>query len=108
MNSLSKTVTRQRHSCDLKPGPSVPESTTLTTRLPSHLCKHWQVIIITPIIQDARASDEEMLTGQLQLDIAEFIAGVCIHGDQLVLLLPKLRLTSLQRRQFQLTVSQLR
>ena len=36
MNSLPKTVTRQRRDCDLNPGPSVPESSTLTTRLPSH------------------------------------------------------------------------
>ena len=37
MNSLPKTVTRQRRDCDLNPGPSVPESSTLTTRLPSQL-----------------------------------------------------------------------
>ena len=37
MNSLPKTVTRQRRSCDLNRGPSAPESSTLTTRLPSHL-----------------------------------------------------------------------
>jgi len=36
MNSLPKTVTRQRSGCDLNPGPSAPESSTLTTRLPSH------------------------------------------------------------------------
>ena len=36
MNSLPKTVTRQRHGCDLNLGPSAPESSTLTTRLPSH------------------------------------------------------------------------
>ena len=36
MNSLPKTVTRQRRDCDLNPGHSVPESSTLTTRLPSH------------------------------------------------------------------------
>ena len=36
MNSLLKTVTRQRRDCDLNPGPSAPESITLTTRLPSH------------------------------------------------------------------------
>ena len=36
MNSLHKTVTRQRRGCDLNPGPSAPESSTLTTRLPSH------------------------------------------------------------------------
>jgi len=36
VNSLPKTVTRQRRGCDLNPGPSVPESepSTLTTRLP--------------------------------------------------------------------------
>jgi len=36
VNSLPKTVTRQRRGCDLNPGPSVPESSTLTTRLPSY------------------------------------------------------------------------
>jgi len=36
VNSLPKTVTRQRKRCNLNPGPSVPESSTLTTWLPSH------------------------------------------------------------------------
>ena len=36
VNSLPKTVTRQHRSCNLNPGPSAPESSTLTTRLPSH------------------------------------------------------------------------
>ena len=36
VSSLPKTVTRQRRECDLSPGPCVPESSTLTTRLPSH------------------------------------------------------------------------
>ena len=36
VNSLRKTVTRQRRDCDLNPGPSAPESSTVTTRLPSH------------------------------------------------------------------------
>ena len=35
-NSLPKTVTRQCHGCDLNPGPSASESSTLTTWLPSH------------------------------------------------------------------------
>ena len=35
VSSLSKTVTRQRRDCDLNPGPSVPESSTLTTRVPA-------------------------------------------------------------------------
>jgi len=34
VNSLPKTVTRQRR--DLNPGHSAPESSTLTARLPSH------------------------------------------------------------------------
>ena len=38
VSSLPKTVTRQRRGCDLSPGPSAPESSTLTTRLPSHPC----------------------------------------------------------------------
>ena len=36
VNSLPKTVTRQRRDCDLNLGRSAPESSTLTTRLPSH------------------------------------------------------------------------
>ena len=31
MNSLPKTFSRQRRDCDLNPGPSVPEFSTLTT-----------------------------------------------------------------------------
>jgi len=36
VNSLPKTVTRQRRDCDLNPGPSAPESSMLTTWLRSH------------------------------------------------------------------------
>ena len=36
VNSLLKTVAPQRRDCDLNSGPSAPESSTLTTRLPSH------------------------------------------------------------------------
>jgi len=36
VNSLPETVTRQRRGCDLNPGPSAPESSTLTTWLRSH------------------------------------------------------------------------
>jgi len=39
VNNLPKTVTRQRRGCDLNPSPTAPESSTLTTRLPSHLFK---------------------------------------------------------------------
>ena len=33
MNSLPKTVTRQRRGCDLNPGSSAPETSALTIRL---------------------------------------------------------------------------
>jgi len=36
VNSLLNTVTRQRRDCNLNPGLSAPESSTLTNRLPSH------------------------------------------------------------------------
>ena len=36
VNSLPKTVARQRRDCDLNPGRSAPESSTLTIRLPSY------------------------------------------------------------------------
>jgi len=48
VNSLPKTVTRQHRDCDLNPGLSVPESSTLTTRLPSHtgVCGGGQMSVI--------------------------------------------------------------
>ena len=36
VNSLPKTVTRRCHDCDMNLGPSAPESSMLTTQLPSH------------------------------------------------------------------------
>jgi len=40
VNSLPKTVTQQRHGCNLNTGPSARESSSmLTTQLPSHLFK---------------------------------------------------------------------
>ena len=44
VNSLPKTDTRQRRDCDLNPDPSAPESSTLTTRLPSRLL--WRLITL--------------------------------------------------------------
>ena len=46
VNSLPKTVTRQRRDCDLNPGPSAPESSTLTTRLPSHPATTYMSVLI--------------------------------------------------------------
>ena len=53
MNSLPKTVIGQRRDCDLNPGPSAPESSTLTARLPSHptgalpAVKHEATAVVT-------------------------------------------------------------
>ena len=50
VNSLpKKTVTQQRRGCDLNPGASAPESSTLTARLPSHppirgLAALWTIV----------------------------------------------------------------
>ena len=45
VNSLPKFVTRQRRDCDLNPGPTAYESSTLITRLPSHLVDCYCVIL---------------------------------------------------------------
>jgi len=36
VNSLPTNVTRQHRGCNMNPGPTAPESSTLTTRLPSY------------------------------------------------------------------------
>ena len=41
VNSLHETVTQQRRGCNLNPGPTAPESSTLTTRLPSHPVSYY-------------------------------------------------------------------
>ena len=45
VSSLLKTVNRQRRGCDLNPGPTAPESSTLTTRLTSHPSSVFRHII---------------------------------------------------------------
>ena len=45
---MPKTVTRQRRGCDLNPGHFAPESSTLTTRLPSHPTRVSQQLLINP------------------------------------------------------------
>jgi len=60
----SNTVTRQRRDCDLNLGPSVPESSALTTRLPSHpFCVEWDVerCCIEPSVLSCRHGDTVLL-----------------------------------------------
>ena len=45
-NSLPKTVILQRRGCDLNPGPSAPESSTRTTRLPSHQKRRLSLLFL--------------------------------------------------------------
>ena len=56
VNSLPKTVIRQRRGCDLNPGPSAPESSTLTTRQCKELwhCCHHQSANVDDIIAKTR------------------------------------------------------
>ena len=68
VNSLPKTVTRQRRGCDLNPGPYAPsESSTLTTR--ATLGLGWVVKTQTMAISDldgtgtAGMQDERQRTG---------------------------------------------
>jgi len=52
VNSLTKTVTRrQRRGCDLNPGPFAPESSTLTTRLPSQLDSDVPKLILVILLE---------------------------------------------------------
>jgi len=57
VKSLPKTVTRQRRGCDLNPGPSASESSTLTTRLPSHPKTHSMLDKKLPSIEDRGQTD---------------------------------------------------
>jgi len=57
VNSLPKTVTRQRCDCDLNPDPSVPESSTLTTRLPSHSGRERNDIDMYSVMQTFQPTD---------------------------------------------------
>ena len=48
LNSLPKSVTRQRRDCDLNPDTSAPEFSMLTTRLPRQvvfICRHYQQLV---------------------------------------------------------------
>ena len=80
MNSLPKTVTRQRRGCDLIPGRTAPESSTLTTRLPSHPISHNCLVNNnTNSIDNGRVmSDVELVVGD------ETCAGLGRHSELVV------------------------
>jgi len=77
VNSLPKTVARQRRDCDLNPDPPAPESSTLTTRLPSHL--HviiWNNQLITILLQQWSSTQKQVL-GSFENVRKIFASRVC-------------------------------
>ena len=66
MNSLPMTVTRQRRGCDLNPGPSAAESSTLITRLLGY--------------RATRARSTFVIVSLMVLSVYFFSAGVCIYS----------------------------
>ena len=83
-NSLPKTVTRQRRGCDLNPGPSAPESGTLTTRLPSHRrISHsiTETIATLRRVQTSPESGEKYSTRKAATTDAPLL-GFCVHASR--------------------------
>ena len=70
MNGLPKTVTRQRRDCDLNPGPSAPESSTLTTRLPSHTRRSYNEDAIASTCRLAMRRTRRHLLGSMRCHAA--------------------------------------
>jgi len=84
VNSLPKTVTRQSLGCDLNPGPAAPESSTLTTRLPSHPNTANTPAELRPRPSDpeVRWNDPRMFCGRAvrasrRVDIINACCGAC-------------------------------
>ena len=77
VNSLPKTVIRQRRDCDLNPGPFAPESSTLTTRLPSHL-------VCTSASVQFRTAGQQGPTRTLTAAVDDVSIGLSVlHGSPL-------------------------
>ena len=71
VNSLPKTVTQQRHICNLNPGPTAPESNTLTTRLPSQYPQY------IPVLQDFTV--QKCLINRFQSTLFPHLHQLFIH-----------------------------
>jgi len=72
VNSLPKTVTRERRGCDLNPGPSAPESSTLPSH-PGDILGHIQTCRLTlprPTHIGAAAQCDPWNASPTSLDIA--------------------------------------
>jgi len=64
---FDKTVTRQRRDYDLNPGHSVPESSTLTTRPPSH---HKMTAKPKPNAHETKSRGDVRTTTTLAVQVA--------------------------------------
>ena len=93
VNSLPKTVTRQRRDCDLNTGPSAPESSTLTTRLPSHPSQHLDCVFVcllslanksALLSQSDAGAENEMSSIGAHWSIACAIVMTCRRVSQLL------------------------
>ena len=73
VNSLPKTVTRQRRGCDLNQGPSAPESSTLTTGLPSHCTERLDFV---------KAGSHRSATELVEWLLAEGGGGCVLTGQE--------------------------
>ena len=101
VNSLPKTVTRQRRNCDLNPGPSAPESSTLTTRLPSHpivatarslkvRSQHIKVVAITQLVKyQYKYHRHQVPVPVLEIDITFLFKTVKVEVSNALLLKSK-------------------
>jgi len=87
VNSLPKTVTRQRCGCDLNPGPSVSESITLTTQCQATWREQNSTIIVelssdvtclieTPWIESQR---RYLLAAELHSYVYSRLFSGCLH-----------------------------
>jgi len=79
VNSLPKTVTRQRRDCDLNPGPSAPESSMLTTRPPSHPKTAIKTIFTVSEILYSVQFDIELMVVCMTDHLEYFCSGVFRH-----------------------------
>jgi len=72
VNSLPKIVTRQLCGCDLNPGRFAPESSMLTTRLPSHTTSMYPKIQSTLY---SRNTGQPMLAGTSSSELEDFVGA---------------------------------
>ena len=84
VNSLPKIVTRQRRDCDLNPGPSAPESSTLTTRLPSHFPLDRTRAVCLRVVRACVCACGAVICDLLPVDFWSDVAQQALSGLKVV------------------------